>query len=113
MVQSIWIFSDYLIFLSRLIVSSIYFNLSYKNFLINKIKSFLFFILALSLLLGFYSSLSNLILLTFEIAKFIKGVIKKEINLDKLGLVAYFIILLSIGPGAISIDRLFEIRLTN
>jgi len=112
MIQLIWIFGDYLIFLSRLIISFIYFNLSYKIYVLDKIKSFIIFLLATSLALGVFTSVSSIILLFFEVINFARGIIKKEFQLEKLPLIAYFIILISSGPGW-SLDKIFDIRLTN
>jgi len=112
MIQLIWILGDYLIFFSRLIISFIYFNLSYKIYPLDKIKSALIFILATSLALGLFTSISAIILLFFEMANFTRSIVKKQVQLEKLPLIAYFIILISSGPGW-SLDKILDIRLTN
>jgi hypothetical protein len=112
MIQFIWIFSDYLIFLSRLLISFIYFNLSYKIFAVDKIKGSILFLLSTSLALGIYTSVSSIILFIFELVNIIREAIKKQFQIEKLAILAYFIILLSAGPGW-SLDKIFDIRLTN
>jgi hypothetical protein len=112
MIQFIWIFSDYLIFLSRLLISLIYFKLSYKIFAVDKIKGSILFLLSTSLALGIYTSLSSIILFIFELVNIIRDAINKQFQIEKLAILAYFIILLSAGPG-LSLDKFYDIRLTN
>ena len=93
-------------------VSFIYFNLSYKIFSVDKLKGALLFLLSVSLLIGLYTTVSSIILLFFELANFIREIMKKQFPLEKLAILAYFIILVAAGPGW-SLDKIFDIRLTN
>jgi len=110
MIQFLWAFDFIGIFLSRLIVGFLYFNLALENFKENKIKSAIYFISSLMISLGFLTSIISIFWIIANL-----GLIVKERKLDKLKLIliAYFIILLTVGPSLLSIDRIFDIRLTN
>ena len=109
MIQFLWAFDFIGIFLSRLIVAYLYFNYALENFKNDKIKSAIYFISSLMIGLGFLTSIISI----FWIIAFIALMIKER-KLDNLKLlfVAYFIILLTVGPSLLSIDRIFDIRLT-
>ncbi len=104
-----WAFDFLGIFLSRLIVGYVYFNFGLNKFKENKLKSLIYFISSFMIATGFLTSLISLFWILANLVLIIK---EKRIDLVKLLLIAYFIILISVGPSLISIDRIFDIRLT-
>lgn len=59
---------------------------------------------------GFLTSVISLFWILANIALIIK---ERKIDNMKLLLIAYFIILISVGPSLLSVDRIFDLRLTN
>lgn len=107
MIQFFWIIDFIGIFLSRLIISILFYIFFVNNFKKNKIKAFIYLSSALFIFLGFYTSFVALMWVIVLILKIIKN---KKINFLILSLISYFLLLLSVGPGKLSIDRIFDIR---
>jgi len=107
MIQFFWLIDFVGIFLSRLIIAFLFFIFFLKTFANNKIFSFIYLISALLIFLGLYTSFISL---TWVLGYIFKMVNEKKINIFYLSLVAYFILLISVGPGKLSLDRIFDIR---
>lgn len=57
--------------------------------------------------------LTSIISLFWSLLYLILTIKNKKVDPLSLSLMAYFIILLSVGPGDLSVDRILELRLTN
>lgn len=107
MIQSFWIIDFVGIFLSRVLISIIFFNFFLKNIKENKLMSFIYFISSICIFLGLFSSFIAII---WILSLFFKLIINKKIDWLFLSLISYFLILLFVGPGKLSLDRIFELR---
>jgi uncharacterized membrane protein YphA (DoxX/SURF4 family) len=111
MIQYFW-FIDFIgLFLGRLILA-FFLYLEYKN---NKgIISFIYLILSIFIFLGFFSSFVFLFLIFIETIFLIREIFFKKINIYELQYrflrIALAIVYLFIGPGLLSIDRIYNIR---
>jgi hypothetical protein len=107
MIQDLWQIDFLGIFLSRLLISTLLFILGIRAWKENKI--FVIFSIFSSILnfLGAFSSFISIIWILFL---FFKISIKRKFELLDLALVSYFILILFIGPGKLSIDRVFNLR---
>lgn len=112
MIQFFWFFDFIGLFLGRLILAVFL----YKEFLNkeNKIFSYLYLILSISIFLGLYSSFGMLFLIILEIFNILKKIfLKKEkiFDLENHFLrIALAIVYLFVGPGFLSLDRLYNLR---
>lgn len=109
MIQFFWMIDFVGIFLSRLIVSIIFFNFFLKSIKEdkNKIISIIYLISSIWLFLGLFTSFISIV---WILSLFFKMFINKKIDWLFLSLIPYFLILLFVGPGKLSLDRIFELR---
>jgi hypothetical protein len=107
MIQLFWAIDFVGIFLSRLIIAFIFFDFFVKYLKIDKILAFIYLISALLIFLGLYSSI---VAISWIIIFILKLFNEKQINSLYLSLISYLILLLSVGPGKLSLDRFFDIR---
>jgi len=107
MIQDLWQIDFLGIFLSRLLISILLFILGIKVWKENKIFAILGIFSSILNFLGAFSSFISIIWILFL---FFKMAIKRKFELLDLALVSYFILILFIGPGKLSIDRIFNLR---
>lgn len=107
MIQYFWQIDFLGIFLSRLIVSLTFFLLGLKLKNQNKIMSILYFLTSPFIFLGFLSSFISLVWIFYLILKLI---ITKRLDLFEALLISFFILIVFVGPGRLSLDRIFNLR---
>jgi uncharacterized membrane protein YphA (DoxX/SURF4 family) len=112
MIQIFW-FIDFLgLFLGRLILSIFLL----REFFLKetKIFSYLYLILSVLIFLGFYSSFAFIFLIILETFQILRKIfiLKENIfNLERYFLrIALAIVYLFVGPGSLSLDRIYNIR---
>lgn len=117
MIQIFWIIDFVGLFLGRLILSLCLF----KDFLKKrKLSSYLYLILSILIFFGYYSSFAFIFLILIESVFLVKDLLfkrlkfKTEFNLEDLEFrflrIALAIVYLFVGPGMLSVDRIFNIR---
>jgi uncharacterized membrane protein YphA (DoxX/SURF4 family) len=111
MIQYFW-FIDFIgLFLGRLILSFFLFVEYRKN---QKLLSLAYLILSIFIFLGYYSSFAFLFLILIETIFLIKEIIFKKQNFYELQYrflrIALAIVFLFVGPGFLSLDRMYNIR---
>ena len=105
MIQIFWAIDFIGLFLGRLILS-IFLLLELKRSSI-KFLRYLYLILSIFIFLGYYSSFAFIALIILETIQALREKEKLENHLLKIALAIVF---LFVGPGSLSLDRIFNIR---
>lgn len=107
MFQYLWLYDFFGLFLARFVFALALFlealNLKKRN----KALMVLNIILALFFLAGLFSSLIAIFLILFEIFLLLKT---RKVTTSTLLKIAFALVILFIGPGLISLDRIFNFR---
>jgi len=111
MIQFFWFFDFFGLFLGRLILSIFLLIEFFKK---EKFISPVYLILSIFIFLGYYSSFVFLFLIFWETIFLIKEIVFKKqsfISIENRFLrIALAIVFLFVGPGMLSLDRMFNIR---
>ncbi|MGC8981491.1 MAG: hypothetical protein ACP5JU_00885 [Minisyncoccia bacterium] len=107
MIQSFWQIDFLGIFLSRLIISIALFIFGFEKRKEDKV--FTIFCIGSSIL-NFLGLLSSFVAIIWIIFLFLKFLIRRRFELFELALASYFIMIIFVGPGKLSVDRIFNLR---
>jgi uncharacterized membrane protein YphA (DoxX/SURF4 family) len=111
MIQIFWVIDFIGLFLGRAILSFFLFKEFLKK---EKFFYYLYLILSILIFLGYYSSFAFIFLILLEIFFLIRDLIfRKEKFSDlefRFSRIALAIVFLFVGPGMLSLDRMFNIR---
>jgi uncharacterized membrane protein YphA (DoxX/SURF4 family) len=111
MIQVFWVIDFIGLFLARAILSFFLFKEFLKK---EKFFSYLYLILSILIFLGYYSSFAFIFLILLEVFFLIKDFIFRKEKISDLEFrflrIALAIVFLFVGPGMLSLDRMFNIR---
>lgn len=114
MIQTFWLIDFIGLFLGRLILSFFLFKDYWQKRKSQKILAYFYLILSLMIFLGYYSSFAFIALIFLETILILIRRIKEEISIkdqeSHFLRIALAIVFLFIGPGLLSLDRLWNIR---
>jgi len=114
MIQDFWLIDFVGMFLARVIVAWILFTHALALRKVHRALGFFHLLSALFIFIGAYTSFVCLIWIAVLLYKLIADKIKHARsafeNREYLYLLAFFFFLLFVGPGELSIDRIFHIR---
>jgi hypothetical protein len=108
MITPFYIISDFILLISRILFSLFIFWYYLKVF---KDKNFLHFIYAISVFLGWLIQLVGFIYLIYLIFCIVKSIKKKNFDYFKFLIFIITLIYVFNGPGLLSIDYIFKIRI--
>lgn len=114
MIQFFWLIDFIGLFLGRLILSFFLFLEYRQRKSLQKSLSFFYLILTTSIFLGYYSSFAFIALIGLETFIILKKLIKDKAKLKDLEIhflrIALAIVYVFVGPGLVSLDRIYNIR---
>jgi len=112
MIQELWFLDFLALFFSRLILAYYYFNYwkTKNENLQQKILAIIFISASLLLFLGYYTSFLSIFFLFYELYGLIKAILEKKDITFNLFRISLILVLLLIGPGKLSLDRLLNVR---
>lgn len=114
MIQIFWLIDFLGLFLGRLILSFFLFQEYRQRKNSQKILAFLYLILSLGVFFAYYSSFVFIFLIFLELFLSLKEFIKEKKSFKELEprflRIALAIVFLFVGPGSLSLDRLWNIR---
>ncbi|MCS7183771.1 MAG: hypothetical protein NZ866_00255, partial [Patescibacteria group bacterium] len=90
-----------------IIIALIFFIIFWQNKKNFNLLSLFYLASSIMIFLGLFSSFLSLIWISLLFSQIL---IRKKIDLISLSLISYFILLLSVGPGKLSLDRILNLR---